>query len=443
MSENTPPHETPSEPPSAPAWADLDRQHVWHPYTQMKTAPPPIPVVGGKGVYLHTADGRRLLDGISSWWVNIHGHSHPRLNRALADQAATLEHTLYAGFAHEPGARLAAALAERAPAGLERVFYTDDGSTAVESAMKMAYQSWCHRGEPERTLFVGFDDAYHGDTFGAMAAGGVTVYHAAFRDLFFDVRRAATPISAQRPTHGEDLASLLARDGHRVAAVVIEPMLQGAGGMQVLPVAFLEQVRALTTQHGIPLIADEIFTGFGRTGRFFACEHAAVAPDIMCVSKALTGGYLPLAATLASQAIYDDFLSDDRTRTFFHGHSYTGNALACAVAVESLALFDDADYLARIATLERHFAARLDRLARLPAVATTRGIGGMAALELDPRSDGGYLDDLGPRLYLAFLDRGILLRPLGNVLYFLPPYVITDDEVDRVFDAIDTVVGRL
>ncbi|MEM6454842.1 MAG: adenosylmethionine--8-amino-7-oxononanoate transaminase [Acidobacteriota bacterium] len=427
----------------APAWAALDAAHVWHPYTQMHTAPPPIPIVAADGAYLIAHDGRRILDGISSWWVNIHGHSHPRLNRALAAQAEKMQQVMFAGFTHPAAAKLAAALADRAPGDLPHVFYSDDGSTAVEVAMKMAFQYWRNRGDDRRTLFVALDDAYHGDTFGAMAAGGVSTFHATFAALFCTVRRVATPWSADRPDAGEDLETLLAREGDRVAAVLIEPMLQGAGGMRVQPPAYVQRVRALTADHGIPLIADEIFTGFGRTGRFFACEHAGVEPDLLCVSKALTAGYLPLSATLASPAIYDAFLSEDRGRTLFHGHSFTGNALACAVALESLALFDDADRLGRVAALERRFRERLARIANLPAVAETRCLGAMAAIDVKPRGDGGYLDALGPQLAAAFLARDILLRPLGNVLYFLPPYVIDDADVERVFDAIEDVLGAL
>ncbi|HVT60431.1 MAG TPA: adenosylmethionine--8-amino-7-oxononanoate transaminase [Thermoanaerobaculia bacterium] len=431
-----------AKPTAAADWVAADRRHVWHPYTQMLAAPPPIPIERAEGVYLYTADGRRLLDGISSWWVNIHGHNHPRLNRALAAQAARLAQVIFAGLTHEPAARLAAALVERAPGRLPHVFYSDDGSTAVEVALKIAYQHWRNRGDDARTLFVAFDDAYHGDTFGAMAAGGVAAFHALFRDLFCTFLRASTPHSAARGSASPPLAELLARDGPRVAAVIIEPMLQGAGGMLVHPPDFLREVRALTRRHGIPLIADEVLTGFGRTGRLFACEHGPVAPDLLCLSKALTGGYLPLAATLASAEIYRSFLSPDRGRALFHGHSYTANALACAVALESLALFEEEDRLGRIAALERLFAARLARLRRHPRVAAVRGIGAMAALELAPASAGGYLDELGPHLARRLLDRGLLLRPLGNVLYVLPPYVITDEEAHHLFDGIEAVLDE-
>lgn len=426
-----------------PDWLALDRRHVWHPYTQMLTAPPPIPVARAEGVYLHTPDGRRILDAISSWWVNVHGHDHPRLNRALAEQANRLEQVIFAGFAHEPGARLAAALSARSPGRLPRVFYSDNGSTAVEVALKMAWQLWRNRGERGRDLFVAFDDAYHGDTFGAMAAGGMATFHGAFGDLLFSVRRASTPHSAARGSASPPLAEILHHEGHRVAAVIVEPMLQGAGGMIVHPPAFLAGIRDETRRLGIPLIADEVLTGFGRTGRLFACEHAGVEPDLLCLSKALTGGYLPFAATLATEDVYAAFLSEDRSKTLYHGHSYTGNALACAVALESLALLEESDALARVQRLERLFAVRLARLATHPRVAATRHLGGMAALEIAPASTGGYLDTLGPRLAAALLARDVLLRPLGNVLYVLPPYVITDDEVHHVFDAIEEVLAAL
>jgi adenosylmethionine-8-amino-7-oxononanoate aminotransferase len=424
------------------SWIELDRRHVWHPYTQMQVAPPPLPVVRAEGVYLYLADGTRILDAISSWWVNLHGHNHPRLNRALARQAETLAQVIFAGFTHEPGARLAAALAERAPGKLPWVFYSDDGSTAVEVALKMAWQLWKNRGEEKRDLFVAFDDAYHGDTFGAMAASGVGTFHDRFSQLLFTVRRAATPGSRARGSASPSLGEILEREGGRVAGVILEPMLQGAGGMLVQPAAFLREVREETARHGIPLIADEVLTGFGRTGKLFACEHGPIEPDLLCLSKALTAGYLPFAATLASDEIYKSFLSDDRTRTLFHGHSYTGNALACALALESLALFEEEDRLGRVGELEKLFKGRLERLREHPAVAEVRGIGSMAAVELCPASEGaGYLDVRGPGLAAAALARGVLLRPLGNILYALPPLVLTDGEAHGVFDVMEEILG--
>jgi adenosylmethionine-8-amino-7-oxononanoate aminotransferase len=417
-----------------------DRRYVWHPYTQMLTAPEAIPVERAEGVYLYTSDGQRILDGISSWWVNIHGHNHPRLNRALQEQAGRFAQVIFAGFTHQPAVRLAAQLVQRTPPSLSRVFFSDDGSTAVEVALKMAYQYWRNRGESKRDLFVAFEHAYHGDTFGAMAAGGVEVFHSEYSGLFCEIRRARVPSGPESHLAAEELEAILEGEGDRVAAVIMEPMVQAAGGMIVWPVEFLRHVREVTRHHGIPLIADEVFTGFGRTGKMFACQHGPIEPDILCLSKALTGGYLPLAVTLASEDIYESFLSRDRRKTFFHGHSYTGNALACAVALESLALLEESQSLDRVMELEKLFSQRLKKLESLPVVEEVRGIGALGVVELSSQGKSGYLDERGPRLAQAFLERGILLRPLGNVLYFLPPYVITDEEVHSVFDAIEDVL---
>ena len=427
-----------------PPWVSFDQKHVWHPYTQMKTAPPPIPIARADGVYLYTPDGRKLLDGISSWWVNIHGHNHPRLNRALSAQADKLSQVVFAGLSHEPGARLAHALASRAPGQLPHVFYSDDGSTAVEVGMKMAYQYWHNRGEIQRTLFVGLTQAYHGDTFGTMAAGDASVFHGVFRDVLFTVERVHAPhcqrcpVGRSWPGCGvaciDTLRETIRRCGDRIAAVLIEPMLQGAGGMLVWPAEFLRQVRQITQDAGILLIADEVLTGFGRTGAMFACEHGPIAPDILCLSKAITGGYLPLGATLATEAVYEAFLSGARQRTLFHGHSYTGNALACALGLESLALLEENRCIERVARLERLFQTRLRDLATLSVVRDTRCIGGVAAVEL--HGEGGYLAEVGPILTRRFHERGILLRPLGNVVYFMPPYAISDEEAGWVLDVM-------
>lgn len=432
-------------------WISVDLRHVWHPYTQALSAPPPVPVVRAEGVYLQAADGRRILDGISSWWVNIHGHNHPRLNRALREQAERLAQVIFAGFTHEPAARLAARVSALAPGRLPRVFFSDDGSTAVEVALKMAFQYWRNRGETGRNLFVALEHAYHGDTFGAMAAGGVRVFHESFRDLLFDVRRTHSPtchrcpVGKSRPTCriecADRLEAILASEGERIAAVIVEPMVQAAGGMLVGPAEFLRRIRDLTERAGTLLIADEVFTGFGRTGKLFACEHGPVEPDILCLSKALTGGYLPLAATLCREEIHDAFLGE-RARAFLHGHSYTGNALACAVALESLDMLLELIAEGRLARLERLFAGRIERLRRLPGVLEARGIGSIAAVEIRSR-EGGYLDEIGPRLGAEFLRRGILLRPLGNVVYFLPPYTIEEGDAHRVFDAMEEVIGAV
>ncbi len=419
-----------------------DRAVVWHPYTQMLTRPDPLPIVRGEGVYLYTEDGRRLLDGTSSWWVNIHGHAHPRLSEAVASQARTLEHVVFANCTHEPAVTLAERLVSILPKGLTRVFYSDNGSTAVEVAMKLALQYWSHRGEPARKTFVTLHHAYHGDTVGAMSASEASLFTRPFESMLFDVVRAdppycyRCPVGLDRATCRIDcltsLEQVLQAHAGSVAAVLVEPMLQGAGGMIVWPAEFLGAVRSLSNRFEALFIADEVLTGFGRTGRMFACEHAGVSPDIICLSKALTGGYLPLGATVATEDIYDAFLSEDRTRTFFHGHSFTANPIACAVAVASLDVFRETDALAKVRALEGWLRTGLEPLRALPIVGDVRVIGGVGIVELvtdkATKATGGYLDTLGPTLTAAFLDRGLLLRPLGNVLYFMPPYVITREE---------------
>ncbi len=430
---------------------DRDRKHLWHPYTQMLTCPDPLPIARGEGVYLYTEDGRKILDGISSWWVNIHGHAHPKLNAALAAQARELEHVMFAGCTHRPAVELAERLVDVIPSGLNRIFYSDNGSTAVEVAIKMALQYWRNRGEPQRQTFITLHHAYHGDTVGAMSASEDSVFTRAFSRLLFPVVRAHAPYcyrcplglrreSCQMDCLG-DLERSLKEHGGKIAAVLVEPMLQGVGGMIVWPAEFLAGVRALCDQHGVLMIADEVLTGFGRTGRMFACEHASISPDILCLSKALTAGYLPLGVTAATEAIYEAFLSQDRGKTFFHGHSYTANPLACAVAIASLDLFGESDVLGRIGRLENQLHASLDPLRTLPRVGDVRVIGGVGVVEL--QGDEGYLDQIGPRLTAAFLERGLLLRPLGNVLYFMPPYVITDLETEWAIGQIRTVLAGL
>ncbi|HEY4364972.1 MAG TPA: adenosylmethionine--8-amino-7-oxononanoate transaminase [Bryobacteraceae bacterium] len=408
--------------------SDRDRACVWHPYTQMQTAPPPIAVVRGEGVYLYTEDGRRILDGISSWWVNIHGHSHPKLNEALAAQARQLEHVIFAGFTHRPAVELAERLLQVLPAGLARVFYSDNGSTAVEVALKLAVQYWSNRGEDRRT-FVALDHSYHGDTFGAMSVSADSAFTRPFAPFLFHVKHSAAKL--------EEIESRLREGG--VAAVLIEPMLQAAGGMLVWRPEFLAGVRELCTRYQTLFIADEVMTGFGRTGKMFACEHAGASPDIICLSKALTGGYLPLGATVTTAAIYEAFLSDDRSRTFFHGHSYTANPLACAVALASLDLFREESTLERVANLERWLRRGLEPLRARPGVADVRVIGGVGIVQLQSEQPG-YFDEMGPRLSAEFVQRGLLLRPLGNVVYFMPPFAITEEQAEWAMEQMREVL---
>ena len=437
-------------------WRQLDQSYLWHPYTQMKTAPLPVPIARGQGVYLYTPDGQRILDGISSWWVNIHGHSHPYLNKALSDQATQLEQVMFAGFTHQPAAVLAERLIGVLPTGLRRIFYSDNGSTAVEVALKMALQFWRNQSKEQRRTFVVLDHAYHGDTVGAMSASADSVFTESFRSVLFPVARAHAPYCFRCPVGLEpancriqclqSLEGILSANPDTIAGVLIEPMLQGAGGMIMWPREFLQGVRTLCDRFGTLMIADEVLTGFGRTGRMFACEHAGISPDLICLSKALTGGYMPMGVTAATETIYEAFLSDDRRKTFFHGHSFTANPLACAVAIASLDLFDQEESLDRVRTLESMFQSRKTSLELHPHVGDVRAIGGVLALELvrdkRTREAGGYLDRVGPQLTRLFLDRNLLLRPLGNVLYFMPPYVIRDDEAHWVLDQIEEVLRQ-
>lgn len=426
---------------------EKDRKYLWHPYTQEKTAPPPLPVVRAEGVWLETGDGRRLLDGVSSWWVNTHGHSHPYINEALRKQAATLEHVIFAGFTHEPAVRLAEMLVDVLPEGLTRVFYSDNGSTAVEVGLKMAYQYWRNRGEERRT-FIALEHAYHGDTVGAMSASDDSAFTAPFRELLFRVLRAEAPyaLHCERCERRCDLScaaslgQLLERHHRETAAVIVEPMLQGAGGMIVWEPEYLTKVRELCDRYGVLLIADEVLTGFGRTGKMFACEHAGISPDIICLSKALTAGYMPLGATAATDGIFEAFYDEDRLKTFFHGHSYCANPLACAVAIANLELFERENTLEKIAFINRKFREFEPELAAIEGVAEVRIIGGVLAFEMSV-PEGGYLADIGPRLYREFLERDIVLRPLGNVMLFMPPYVIEERDIDRVLSEIRDVLN--
>lgn len=400
--------------------ADRDRRVVWHPYTQQQTAADPLPIVAGEGAWLIAEDGQRYLDATSSWWTNIHGHAHPRLVRALTEQASRLEHVIFAGVTHEP----AVALAEQLTAllKLDRVFYSDNGSTAVEAALKMAYQYWANRGE-SRKRFLILRDSYHGDTVGAMSVSGLPLFREHFADLLFNADFYDGTIDSD------------------VAAVIVEPMVQGAGGMRVQTPEFLRAIEQSCRANGCLLIADEVMTGFGRTGRMFAHEHANIAPDIVCLSKGITGGFLPFAATVCSAAIHDAFLSEDASRTFFHGHSYTGNPLGCAVALESLRIFQDERTLERANVIGKHIARAIEPLKDLPHVRDVRGIGAIHAVELNNK--GGYLSNVGERLREAAWKRGVLLRPLGNVLYAMPPLCLTNDEATMLGNTMRELVESL
>jgi adenosylmethionine-8-amino-7-oxononanoate aminotransferase len=413
-----------------------DARHVWHPYTQHAIEGQPLAVVAARDATLTLADGRELIDAISSWWTCLHGHGRPELIAAMSGQAETLDHVLFAGATHEPAVALAEALLAAAPAGLSRVFYSDDGSTAVEVALKIAYQAWVAAGQRQRTVFVALEGGYHGDTFGAMAAGDPDPFFAAYAPLLFAVRRAEVSLDAVR--------AALAALGERAAGVIVEPLVQGAGGMVMHGPEFVAGVRALCDEAGVPLIADEVMTGFGRTGTLFACGRAGVTPDLLCLAKGLTGGLLPLAATLATERLYEAFLSEDRGRMFFHGHSFTGHPIGCAVALASLALCRTEDTPARLEALGRKLELSLRaRLRSAPgaaaaaALSSVRRRGGIVALDL-PAGGGaaaagmGYLSRRALTVRRLAIERGVLLRPLGDVLYALPPACTTEAQAERI-----------
>ncbi len=411
-----------------------DVQHVWHPYTQHLSAVPPLEIVRASGAFIHTRDGRRILDAISSWWVTLHGHSQPEIAEAIGRQAAQLDQVIFTTFTHEPAALLAQDLAGVLPDGLTRVFFSDDGSTAVEVAVKMALQYHANAGRV-RPIIVALEDAYHGDTFGAMSVSGRGTFTAPFEQLLFEVRRLPAP------PEGDTVAALnamLDREGDQIAALIVEPLLMGAGGMRVYDEAVLRALRSSAREHGVLFIADEVLTGFGRTGPLFACDRAGIAPDIMCLSKGITGGALPLGATVTSEEVFAAFLSEDRRRTLFHGHSYTANPIACAAARASLALLDDASAHRRAAINQAH-VDQMRRLGSHPMVANTRVIGTVAAFDLvgSAGDQSGYLSAIGSDLGAFALAHDVLLRPLGDVVYVLPPYCTTVDDLSNVYSVIE------
>ncbi len=419
--------------PSPAALTARDARVLWHPYTQHGIDAPPLPVLSAHGAWLELADGTRRLDAISSWWATLHGHGHRPVVEAIARQAGTLDHVLFAGCTHEPAVAVAEALLALAPAGrdqpeLRRVFFSDDGSTAVEVALKMALGAQARRGRSGRTLLLALEGGYHGDTFGAMAAGDPVPFFADWEELLFPVRRI-------RPEAGE-LQRVLAEDGERIAAFVLEPLVQGAAGMRFHHPDFLVVARRLCSRHGVYLIADEVMT-FCRTGSVFACAHAGVVPDLLCVAKGLTGGTLPLAATMATEEVYEAFRRPERAKAFFHGHTFTANPIACAAALASLQEVAARSTPGRLARIGARIREGLAPLESAPGVREVRRLGGIIAVELEAEDDRGYLAAVGERLRAACLaEDEVLLRPLGNVVYALPPACLTEDECDLVARAL-------
>jgi adenosylmethionine-8-amino-7-oxononanoate aminotransferase len=407
--------------------AASDRHHLWHPFTQQQgwtEEEPPLVIDHAEGTNLYDTDGNAYIDGVSSLWCNVHGHRHPALDAAVRAQLDRVAHSTMLGLSHEPAIELAERLIALAPPGLTRVFYSDSGSTAVEVALKMAFQWWEQRGEPRRTRFVCLEHAYHGDTLGAVSVGGIELFHSLYRPLLFDSLRA-------RAGDAGHLEQLLSRHHRDVAGVILEPLVQGAAGMLLAPEGYLRQVRELCDAYGVLLICDEVATGFGRTGRMFACEHEQVTPDLLCVGKGLSGGYLPLAATLTGEHVYEGFLGRfEEFRTFFHGHTFTGNPLACAAGIATLETFERERTLERLEPKVELLRRMLEhRVARLPAVAEVRQRGFMVGIELTERPAE---QRTGHRVVLAARRRGAIIRPLGDVVVLMPPLAISEADLTRL-----------
>ena len=455
------------------ALAELDSTHLWHPFTQQRgwEQEPPVMIERAAGCMLYDTDGNAYIDGVSSLWCTVHGHRHPVIDAAVRAQLDRVAHSTMLGLSHPGAAELAARLAAIAPRGLERVFFSDNGSTAVEVAVKLAYQFWQLRGQPRRTEFVCLRDAYHGDTIGSVSVGGIDLFHATFRKLLFETHHA-------EPGDARDMRRLLEQRGERVAAVIVEPLVQGAAGMLVHPQGYLRAVRELCDEFGVLLICDEVAVGFGRTGTMFACEQEDVAPDLMCVAKGITGGYLPLAATLTTEDVYAAFLGEHRERrtffhghtytgnplacaaalateviyeaflgehedfrTFFHGHTYTGNPLACAAALASLDVFEAERTLERLAPKIALLARLLDeRVAPLAAVAEVRRRGFMTGIALTPHPPAARR---GHRVTLAARRRGAIVRPLGDVVVLMPPLSIAEEELTRLVDITAAAIAEV
>ena len=415
--------------PSKNDWIHRDQQFVWHPYTALQGADDPLHVVSAQDEFLHLADGRRIIDGISSWWTIQHGHRFPPLMDALREAMRKFDHVLFAGVTHAPGIELAELLLQTVPWQGGRVFYSDNGSTAVEVALKMAYQFWCHHGEPQRKLFISFENSYHGDTFGAMSVGRDPLFFGTFEPFLFRVK--------QIPVAVESLAETLKHHTSEIAAVILEPLVQGAGGMQMHSPEVLRQIIELTQQHEIPFIADEVMTGGGRTGTRWAFEQSGMVPDLICAGKTIAGGVLPLAATLVSPKIVSAFESDDRRKTFFHGHSFTAHPLACAVGVANEKILHQGEWKNQVAEMQRFWEQELLSLRERSAVKEVRIRGSIAAMEWD--LPGGYLAENARHFRRFALERGVLLRPLGNVLYAMPPFRTSSESLLRIAEVLRTV----
>lgn len=429
-----------------------DLEYIWHPCSQMKDYEklPPIVIKNGKGVYLEDVDGNKYIDAVSSWWVNLFGHSNDRINKALYNQASTLEHVIFAGFSHEKAIELCERIIKVAPKGMKKVLFGDNGSSAVEIALKLSFQYHMQVGKKKKTKFIAISDAYHGETMGALSVGGVDLFSSMYKPLLIETIKVngpdcyRCPYSKSRETCNAECFEIMEKaikENHEeITAVIIEPMIQGAAGMKMYSPNYLKKLRKLCDEYDINLIADEIAVGFGRTGKMFACEHAGISPDIMTVSKGLTAGYMPMSLVLTTDKIYDAFYDDYETmKAFLHSHSYSGNPLGCAVAVETLKIFEEENILDTIDKKSKYLKEKIEStLLDIEYVGDYRQLGMIGAIELvknkETKEAFPWQDRIGYKIYQLALKKGVLLRPLGNVIYFMPPYIITKEEIDIVVD---------
>ena len=414
-----------------------DQQVIWHPYTQAQLSEEPLAIVKGEGLYLYDDAGNKYMDAVSSWWVNIHGHGHPYIAQKVFEQLQTLEHVIFAGFTHQPAIELAERLLSILPANQSRIFYSDNGSTATEVAVKMAVQYWNNKGLRKNKV-IAFEHAYHGDTFGAMSVSARSAFTNAFSDLLFDVIHIPLPVAGEEALTIRQLGQHISESGDTIAAFIFEPLVLGAGGMLMYEAEVLDELIKICSDNSILTIADEVMTGFGRTGKHFASRYLSGQPDIVCMSKGITGGTMAFGATSCTNEIYSAFLSDDRSKTFFHGHSYTANPVACAAALASFDLLvsdECQENIQRISASHHSFILKNSGHAVLKNI---RSNGTILAMDIETREDNSYFNSISSRLYKFFLDRQIILRPLGNTIYLMPPYCINDDELASVYKAIES-----
>ena len=413
-----------------------DEQHLWHPYTQHQTAAKPIGIVKGKDALLWDEDGNEYIDAIASWWVNPYGHSNERLAKAAYKQLTELEHVLFGGFTHKPAVELAEKLMSILPKNQQKVFFSDNGSTAVEIGIKMALQYFYNKGERRFTV-VAFEGAFHGDTFAAMAASGISFFTEAFKEHLLKVVRIPLPKKGSKEA-AEALKKVIAE--YQPAAFIFEALVQGASGMQLYEPEALDELIAIARAENVITIADEVMTGFGRTGRTFASDYLKHKPDIMCLSKALTGGTIPLAVTTATQEIFDGFYSDDVNKALFHGHTFTANPTGCAIALEAIRMLESDEMQANLKRIARRHQQFLERIAKYPTVQNPRTLGVILAFDLKTNQNTDYYGAFRDKLYNFFISKGVILRPVGNIIYILPPYIITDEQLSKVYEVLEEAI---